>query len=295
MGSLRDRAKGGRPVFAPIVFGLAMRLEQVDWQELSQSPSEAVFVLRSVERLFKLDAVCANFDPWLEAEAAGVPVERDELGQVSEQPRRVESLPSVQDVVQAGPVQNTLEIIRRLVPTDNASAPPLASITVGASLVDRLSADADSASRLSAGRSGGVSLKADADLLEYASELASNLARAYLDAGAAGLMLLQDLENPDLIDIDAFEGLFNLGAYYDVPVVFVSRTRVGETGLQALKAVGNDLYITPGETGASICALDDDAGGTTTSNAWLASTRWETDPTTSPETIHNWRRQVVGA
>ncbi|MEM6887375.1 MAG: hypothetical protein AAF636_04455 [Pseudomonadota bacterium] len=275
MGALKDRAKKGHPIFAPIVFRLAMRLEQVDWTEISESPSEAVFVLRSVEQLFKLDALCPSFDPWLEAEAAGVPLQRDDLGYVVEARRRTAKLPLVGEVVEAQQTQNALEVVNRLSTNDGALAPPLASITVGASLLDRLRTDADD----------------DSDLPEYCRELTLALARRYLDAGAAGLLLLQDRDDPELVDIKAFEGLFNLGAYYDVPVLFVSCTSVGEKGLQALKSAGAEHYLTPDAKGDGVCAIEDEANA---SSAWFASTRWETDPATEPDTIHNWRHAVVG-
>ena len=63
-------------IFAPFTLRLSMRLEQARWEEVTESSGEAVFLIRSGQRLFGLDAVCAWFDTWLEAEAAGVQIER---------------------------------------------------------------------------------------------------------------------------------------------------------------------------------------------------------------------------
>ena len=62
-----DPSSPGPALFAPIVFRLAMKLEQARWSEFAEDPTEAVYVLCAAQRLFRQDAVVAWFDTWLEA------------------------------------------------------------------------------------------------------------------------------------------------------------------------------------------------------------------------------------
>lgn len=296
MGALRQKAQSGQPIFAPIIFRLAMRLEQSEWSDIEESPSETVFVLRSAERLFKLDVICAAFDSWLEAEAAGAKLERDELGRVTSCGRRATDPPSVAEVMKSAPIERTVEILRRLSGDGAQGALPVVSLTMGATLFDRLSKSDDGAGRLLSGLRNGGLVKSDADLLGFTRELTISLAKSYLEAGAAGLLLLQDVDNPDLIDLSEFEALFNLATYYDVPMIVLSSTPLSSTGRAALDRIGTGLFAAPGETGSSIVPLGDvdENQISVPPSAWLAATPWEADPTMHPDTVHNWRRQVIG-
>ena len=72
---------------------------------MSVSATEAVYVLRSAQRLFKQDIHCVSFDTWLEAEAGGMAVERDDRrGMWSGSLRRRRRCRSVEAVLSAEPV-----------------------------------------------------------------------------------------------------------------------------------------------------------------------------------------------
>jgi hypothetical protein len=296
MAKLSPTAQAGRPVFAPIVFRLALRLEQAEWSDITGSASEAVFVVRSAQRLFKLDAVCASFDSWLEAEAAGARVGRDALGRVAMRPDRIGSLPAVSEILRSEPVMRTVEIIRRLALDESNAAAPFTSLTMGVTLIDRLSSEVDGGQRFLARMEAASLEKSDLDLLDYARELTVSLAKAYLEAGAACLLLLQEEDSPELVELASFGALFNIAAYYDVPVIILCRHPVSSRGLNALDQLGTGLYVTPAQAGGSIAALSEGESDIILAPpAWLAATRWEADPDTHPDTIHAWRRQVLGA
>src|SRR4051794_29625225 len=152
-----DLQSAGPPLFAPIVFRLAMRVEQVTWSEFAEDPTEAMYVLRAARKLFGQDLGVAWFDTWLEAEAAGIVVERDDLGRVVGEPRRPAVLATAAAVLEAAPVRQAIEIVRRFGIEQQAVA---GMLTGPATLRARF---------------GG----ATSDPLAYAGEVAVTLARAY--------------------------------------------------------------------------------------------------------------------
>ena len=293
MGNLRGRAGSNGKVFMPFVFRLALRLEQVTWAEAMASASEAVFVLRSAQRLFKLDAACCNFDTWLEAEAIGVGIARDECGRVSARQGPPAALAAPAEAVKAEAIARSVEITRRLALDEGSGAAPVACITIGATLIDRLS-DPETRSRIVAALENGGAAGHDAGLVEYAHQLVIAVAKAHLEAGATALILLQEEESPDLADIAGFAPVFNLAAYHDVPIIFMSRHPLSERGIARLRAVGGTLYVTPQSCGGGSEALPEHgADHSETPGAWLCTSRWELDPATDPDTVHAWRRRVL--
>jgi hypothetical protein len=274
-----DPSDPGPALFAPIVFRLAMKLEQVRFSEFAGDPTEAVYVLRAAQRLFRLDAVPAWFDTWLEAEAAGAVVERDDAGHVVGTARPPASLRPVSEALSAPPIAHAVEIVRRLSVEIGAQV-PLAMLSAGATLCARLGSPVD-----------------------YARELSVGLARVYCEADAGALLLVQEEPSPDLDDLAAFGALFNLAAYYATPVVLVSRHPLSPQGLAVAERMFGGLYVTPTQAGAAVLPLSHredplprlrgrDGEG---ANARLALTRWEVDPGTAPETVHAWRGALAAA
>ena len=140
MAKLEPRSD--RMLFAPLIWRLAMKVEQVAWSEIAGSATEAVYVLRSAQRLFKQDIHCVSFDTWLEAEAAGMQVERDELGTPVGVPPPVADWPSVDAVLAAEPIARAVETLRRLVLDPGSGIVPVATMTGGTTLQKRLRAGA---------------------------------------------------------------------------------------------------------------------------------------------------------
>jgi uroporphyrinogen decarboxylase-like protein len=263
-----DLQYAGPPLFAPIVFRLAMRIEQVKWREFAEDPTEAMFVLRAARKLFGQDLGVAWFDTWLEAEAAGFAVERDDLGRVMGEPRRPARLASVAAVLEAVPVRHAIEIVRRF----GLEQQPVAGMLTGpATLRARLDG-------------------ATADPLAYGAELAVALARAYCDAGAAALLVAEEKASPDLADFAAFAPVANLARYYGTPVILLSRHPLSPAGLAAADAATAGLFLTPAQAGAAVRPLPDGDAGP---RARLAMSRWEVDPETPPEALQAWRHAVA--
>lgn len=295
MSKLRNRARNANRLFAPLVFRLALRLEQIQWSELQQSASEIVFVTRSAQKLFKLDAVCPNFDTWLELEAAGVAVPRDDLGVVGENPGFPQSLPAPNAYAKTDVIGHATEVIRRLADDWPSAALPLAAVTFGSTLMKRLYGSLRADAILDSMRAGTVD-REDNEAIEYIREATLEIATAYLEAGAAGLLLLHEDNAPNLVELPAFAALFNLATYYDVPAIVMCRKPVSAEGLVTLGHVAPDFYLTPSEQSSNVTALPGTPTDTSLNGSgWLGLSRWETDTSTDPDLIHNLRRTLIDA
>jgi len=289
-----DRDVADRALFVPLIFRLALKLEQVPWAEFSASASEAMFVLRSAQRLFKLDAVCAWFDTWLEAEAVGMSIVRDDLGACVARPDPV-ALPPVETVLASAPIVRVVEIIRRLQGEAGDKGIVLAAVSAGATLIDHVAGEAARVRILAALEAGALTAE-DTTLLDGLRQLSLGIARAFLEAGAGALLLLQEVESPDLAEFEAFVSVFNLAAYYGTPVVLLARHPLSKKGEATLARLGIALYASPNAASPGLLALPsaDEAGPVQKQSEWLALSRWEIDPVVAPETIQAWQRDVVG-
>lgn len=274
MAKLEPRSD--RMVFAPLIWRLAMKIEQVPWSEVAGSVTDAVYVLRSAQRLFKQDIHCVWFDTWLEAEAAGLQVERDELGVPVGTPAPIAVWPSVEMILAAEPVARAVEVLRRLALDPGPGIVPVATMTAGATLQKRL---------------GGAPGSAAADSLDYVRQILLGLTRLYCEAGAGAIVLLDEEPGDNSPELTEFGSLFNLAEYFATPVFVLSR----EQALPAAVAAANSLgakYLTPDQSSDGIVALppngDSNAGG-----GWIAISRWEIDPETDPNTVQSWRQKLV--
>jgi hypothetical protein len=68
-------ANTGRPVFVPIVYRLAARIEQTPLIDMVADATTYANVLDGAWKLLKPDAIIANFNPGLEAEIFGCRVD----------------------------------------------------------------------------------------------------------------------------------------------------------------------------------------------------------------------------
>lgn len=258
----------GRILFAPLIWRLALRIEQAACDEVALSPAEAVLVLRSAQRLFKQDVHCASFDTWMEAEAAGAAVQRDELGRVKGSPAAPAEPAGVEDVLHAPRVATAVEVVRRLA-QDGGPVIPLATMTAHATLSSRLGPDRG----------------------EHARQIMLGLARAYCEAGAGALLLLEEEPNPDFADLPQLSALLNLAEYYATPVLVLSLASVSPQGRAAVEKAGASL-LAPGMTTDGIMPLPP---GCSDGDAWLAMSHWELDPETDPNEVRSWQQRLAAA
>jgi hypothetical protein len=273
MAKLEPRSD--RTIFAPLIWRLAMKIEQVPWSELVGSSTEAVYVLRSAQRLFRQDIHCVWFDTWLEAEAAGMRVERDELGAPIGMPAPIADWPSVDNVLSAEPVARAVEILRRLALDPGSDAVPVATMTAGATLQKRL---------------GGTA--APAERLDYIRQILLGLTRLYCEAGAGALLLLDEEPSEDAAALADYGSLFNLAEYFATPVFVLSRAQAQPEGIAAARSFGAK-YLTPDQCSDGLIALPANGGDVETGEGWIAMSRWEVDPDTDPNVVQNWRQRLL--
>lgn len=271
--------RSDRMLFAPLIWRLALKIEQVPWREVAGSATETAYVLRSAQRLFKLDIHCVSFDTWLEAEAIGMRVERDKFGTPVGDPGRVASWPSVDRVLSAAPVVRTVETLRRLA-MDAGETVPVAAITAGTTLLKRLRAPATP------------------DSIDYIRQILLGLTRLYCEAGAGALLLLD--EEPDENNTTAladYAAVFNLAGYFATPVFLLSRAPVAPETAAAAQAAGV-RYLTPGRASDGVIALPASGGDAvaderSAGEGWIAMSAWEVDPETDPGIVQAWRQQIL--
>jgi hypothetical protein len=268
-------------LFAPLIWRLAMKTEQVPWSDMAASATEAVYVLRSAQRLFKQDIHCVSFDTWMEAEAAGIKIKRDNLGMPVGRPAPIANLRPVEDVLSAQPITRTVEILRRLALEPGPGIVPVATMTAAATLHNRIGRDT-------------TSLSAAGDRLDYIRQIMLGLTRLYCEAGAGALLFLEEEASDDFAELTEFTALFNLAEYFATPVFLLSLQRINPDGLSIVSSLGAK-YLTPDETTDGIVALPLADGGAHAGNGWLAMSRWEIDPETDPNTLQDWRKNLSRA
>jgi hypothetical protein len=270
--------RSDRMLFAPLIWRLAMKIEQVPWREVAGSATETAYVLRSAQRLFKQDVHCVSFDTWLEAEAIGMRVERDRFGTPVGHPGRVASWPSVDRVLSANPVVRTVETLRRLA-LDPDGIVPVAAITAGTTLLKRLRAPVTP------------------DSVDYIRQILLGLTRLYCEAGAGALLLLDEEPGDDPAALAAYAALFNLAEYFSTPVFLLSRRPVRPETAAAAQAAGA-RYLAPDRTSEGVLALPADGGEVVTGEepaggGWIAMSAWEVDPETDPNVVQAWRQKLL--
>ena len=272
MAKLEQRSD--RMVFAPLIWRLAMKIEQVPWSEVAGSATEAAYVLRSAQRLFKQDIQCVSFDTWLEAEAAGMKVERDELGAPIGRPAPIADWPSVESVLAADPIARTVETVRRL-GQEPGGIIPVATMTAGGTLQRRLG--------------GGP---ASGDNLDYVRQILLGLTRLYCEAGAGALLLLDEEPADDCAELSEYAALFNLAEYFATPLFLLSCVALRPQTISAVDAAGA-RYLSPTQASGGIIALPPIGDGGESGGGWIAMSRWEVDPDTDPNALQDWRRKLV--
>ncbi|OGO32533.1 MAG: hypothetical protein A2Z29_07010 [Chloroflexi bacterium RBG_16_56_11] len=132
-------ANAGRPVFVPIVYRLAARIEQTLLSDLVSDPTSYANAMEGAYKLLKQDAIVTSFDPSLEAEVFGGQVDwQEDYG-----------LPVVADwatcdlatvnVDTSGRIKVMLEATKRLVQTRGKETAIIGAITGPCSLARSIS------------------------------------------------------------------------------------------------------------------------------------------------------------
>jgi hypothetical protein len=130
----------GRPVFLPLIYGLAARIEQVPLMDMVLDPTYYANLLDGAYKLLKHDAIITNFDPSLEAEIFGAQVEWKsdyDLPQITDWASCGLETASLET---SGRIPIMLEAIKRLVQTRGKEAAIVGAVTGPCSLA-RMIAD----------------------------------------------------------------------------------------------------------------------------------------------------------
>lgn len=259
------------PLWIPLYFRLAAKLEQMMWDELTEEAGNVVFALRGCRRLLRADAFAAWFDPWLEAEALGVRVERDKWGTVLSADVGVGAPPKVSDWLNSDLLVMAIEVARRLC-LETRQQSVLGYLTGPETMARHWRRDP---------------APSFAELAEYAVPLAN----AWADAGVGGLLLAE--ERVTRVDwLAAYEPLFNIARYYNLPVVFVTGGPLAIEQGSALRSAGV-AFCSAWPDGTDdrvqtipLAALSvESTPALSTPTPQLVLSQWEIDPQTAPERL----------
>jgi len=280
-----------RDLFAPIAFSLGIKLEQTSWDEITEDPSFAAFVLQSTRRLFKSDALFTWFDGWLEAEAAGLAPKRDAQGGVTTAPQAPASLPDATAFVKATPITRVLDLTRRLCEETRNETAVIGYLTGPTTLTTRL---AGAAAR-------------DPEAVRRVASLSIALARQYGELGVSALVLAEDVAVASAETIRPYDALVNAAEYYGIPTYLLCRHAIDVALRDGLRKLGFRAVASPSGPDPTVQLIDDGAlGDPAHAPAWLAArpgargsrlftTGWDLAPDISPEVVMGWRTAIAGA
>jgi len=213
-----------RPLFLPIVFSHAARIENLPLRTFLANPTKITQALRQVRAHLRSDGVTCYFDPYVEIEALGGILEWESsetpLIRWTRSPVRGDlpaGLHSVSEVITRGRVPVAVEVIRRL----KSLLQDGCLLTAGISGPLALAAHLMQANRESVGEA-----EISADALELASEAIAAVAKAFLEAGANLIFIREELpasamRNPDWASLLATT--VNIVRFYQaIPVLLLS-------------------------------------------------------------------------
>ncbi len=282
----RTAAQRRRALFFPIVFRLAARLEQLEWDEFIGDATYQSFSLRTAHRLFQYDWVLNHFDTALEAEALGASVHRTNTGEVV----RVEGLqapPASADAALLGNVPAVLEATQRLSQELKDTVPVVGVVTGPLTLATQL-------------WGGGAAAGADRrERLSFTEEVAVKLVQRYCSDGVGGLLVVED-PAVDAGEAGAYlQPILNIAAYYQAPVLHLLRNasitwategHPGKPSLPAITPLPEDFLLN--ETDVVGSQVSQELGRNPLA---LLGALSETPPETPAEALHAVRERLMEA
>lgn len=221
-GSPREMVRGlvrgqvaRRPLFIPLVFSLAAKLEDVPLQAFLTDPTKLTNALAAVHRHLRTDGVVAYLDATLEAEALGCQFEWSTgVPTMTDRPSDPSSV-SIHELETKGRVPVALEVVRRLRVMLRDEPALLVGLTGPVTLAQYLAGD-DVVERLEDG----------ADEAAFVEDLAAGLlvlARAFCQAGADVIVVTEQALPEAIVDFWQWEvsSVWNVIRFHEaLPVVF---------------------------------------------------------------------------
>ena len=135
-------ANPGRPVFVPIVYRLAARIEQMPLADMVADPTSYANVLEGASKLLRSDAIVTNFDPSLEAEIFGCRADWEGDYDLPAAPDWAECDLADASLENSGRVPVMLEAIKRLIQTRGREVAIIGGITGPCSLARNIAGEA---------------------------------------------------------------------------------------------------------------------------------------------------------
>jgi len=160
-------AAPSRPLFLPIVFSHAARIENLPFRAFLTNPTKITQALRQMRGYSRSDGLICYFDPHLEIEALGAEVDAGAL----------------ENLASKGRIPVALEVIRRL----KSMVRDDVLLAAGVSGPFRLAAQL-----AQAGHNAPAAEEVPADALELAAEATAAVAKAFVEAGANVVIISED-------------------------------------------------------------------------------------------------------
>ena len=178
-----------RPLLLPIVFSLGARIENLPLRNFLSNPTKIASALRQIRTHLRSDGVTCYFDPFLEVEALGGALDWDAEGQQASlrwpQPGQTDDLPgglrSPDEVVKSGRVPVAVEVIARMNPFVGDQSLLIAGVTGPFTLAALLTQSDDT--------NGIHGRSPNSAAMEFAGEVTSAVARAFVEAGADAIFI----------------------------------------------------------------------------------------------------------
>jgi hypothetical protein len=233
------QARLARDLYMPFSFRVAFVAGKVPWAKAASDPAACADALRAFQRKIQADAVVPWFDGWLEAEAAGARVDRDEFGRAIGAPVTPQRVPRAEGFLDAPQIRHALAVTRLLCEETRAQSCVVGCVT---------------GTRVLAVRLLGVRPKPGVDVEPAAAEIGRALARAYCEAGVGALALAADLPLTDPSEARHYKPVADVGHEYGVPVILLSRHPMSQALEAGLHKAGIDHVASPGGRD-SVCAL----------------------------------------
>jgi hypothetical protein len=285
------QARLARDLYLPFAFRIAFVAAKMPWSKAASDPTACADALRAFQRKIQADAIVPWFDGWLEAEAAGARVDRDEFGRVMGTPTTPQRVPRADGFLDAPQIRHALAVTRLLCEETRAQSCVVGCVT---------------GTRVLAVRLLGVRPKPGVDVEPAAAEIGRALARAYCEAGVGALALAADLPLTDPSEARHYKPVADVGREYGLPVILLSRHPMSPALESSLHKAGIDHVASPGGRD-SVCALPASMARAApeASNGWFRLQRdakpaprlfvseWEVPVDASVETLIALRDKVV--
>jgi|SRR5579872_776147 len=230
-----------RPLFLPIVFSLAARIENLPFQAWLKNPTKITQALRQIRPHMRSDGITCYFDPYLEIEALGGALEWRDVGQpavrfagAAASGGLLHGFSTIDELPAKGRIPVAIEVVSRL----KSLVREECLLTVGISGPFALAAQL-----IAAGPEafGGMQLPGAA--LDLAAGACASVARALVEAGASVIFIREEAPHslpgfPDLADLLATT--INIVQFYDAIPVLILRCdsqAVAQAAQQSLNCI----------------------------------------------------------